>query len=269
MSHRLLSILFIFLSIAAFAKDQPAQVINWPNAGNTVVRITFNRFREVGSIGNQHTYMSDTVAENLWDKKITSISFTLHVYDKNKVRIGDGFVSLDDVGAKQSVKFATNFSLSGKPDYIEIVPAHLPKELGSLEPPKMVTMTINSVPQGADLKVDGNDAGTTPKMIKVGVGKHTLTFSKDGFNNGNFPLEIGPDDVSGGNVSFELGTSAYDTIELRDGTVLNGDLMSVSGMEISVRVGGAVQSLNRNQVKRIIFVERDTPAANSLPAAKQ
>jgi hypothetical protein len=133
----------------------------------------------------------------------------------------------------------------------------------------MVGMTINSVPQGADLKVDGNEVGTTPKMIQVGVGKHTLNFSKDGFNNGNFPLEIGPDDVSGGSVSFELGTSAYDTVELRDGSVLNGDLVSVSGMDISVRVGGTVQNFNRNQVKRIIFVERDAPALPTLPAAKQ
>lgn len=269
MSYRLLSVLFIFLSVAAFAKDQPQQVVNWPDATNTIIRITFNHFKEVGGIGNQHTYMSDTVAENLWDRKITAITFTVHVYDKNKTRIGDGFVSLDDVGAKQSVKFATNFSLSGRPEYVELVPAHLPKELGSLEPPKMIGMTINSVPQGADLKVDGNEVGTTPKMIKVGVGKHTLTFSKDGFNNGNFPLEIGPDDVSGGSVSFELGTSAYDTVELRDGTVLNGDLVSVSGMDISVRIGGTVQNLNRNQVKRIIFVERDAPASPSLPAAKQ
>jgi len=58
-------------------------------------------------------------------------------------------------------------------------------------------------------------------------------------------------------VSYELGTSAHDTLELRDGTVLSGDLVSVSGMEIRVRVGGAIQTLDRKKVKRILLAERD------------
>ena len=72
---------------------------------------------------------------------------------------------------------------------------------------------------------------------------------------------MGPDDASGGSVSFELGTSAHDTIELRDGSVLSGDLVSVSGMEIVIKVGGSDQRLGRNQVKRILLVQRETPAA--------
>jgi hypothetical protein len=49
-------------------------------------------------------------------------------------------------------------------------------------------------------------------MVKVGLGKHLLEFTKVGFNAGKFPMEVGPDDVSGGSVSYELGTSAHDTI---------------------------------------------------------
>jgi hypothetical protein len=49
----------------------------------------------------------------------------------------------------------------------------------------------------------------------------------------------------------------HDTVELRDGSVLNGDLESVSATEVVVRVGGSMQRLNRNQVKRILLVERD------------
>jgi hypothetical protein len=93
-------------------------------------------------------------------------------------------------------------------------------------------------------------------MAQVSVGKHTLEFTKEGFNSGKFPFEIGPDDVSGGSVSFELGTSAHDTIELRDGSVMSGDLVSVSGMEIIIHMGGSDQKLDRNQVKRILFVQR-------------
>jgi hypothetical protein len=97
-------------------------------------------------------------------------------------------------------------------------------------------------------------------MVQVPVGKHVFEFSKEGFNSGKFPFEIGLDDASGGSVSFELGTSAHDTVELREGSVLTGDLVSVSGMEVVIKVGGSNQRLNRNHVKRILLVEREAPA---------
>ena len=113
------------------------------------------------------------------------------------------------------------------------------------------------MPQGALFRVDGTDAGTTPKIVQLVVGKHTLQFSKEGFNAGMFSVEISPDDASGGSVSYELGTSAHDTVELRDGTVLSGDVLSVSATDVTVRIGGAAQRFDRNQVKRILLVERD------------
>jgi hypothetical protein len=115
------------------------------------------------------------------------------------------------------------------------------------------------VPQGALFKLDGTEVGTTPKSVQAGIGKHMLEFSKEGFNTGHFPLEVAANDVSGGSVSYELGASAHDTVELRDGSVLNGDLESVSATEIVIRIGGALQHFNRNQVKRILLVERDMP----------
>jgi hypothetical protein len=100
-------------------------------------------------------------------------------------------------------------------------------------------------------------------MVKVGLGKHLLEFTKVGFNAGEFPMEVGPDDVSGGSVSYELGTSAHDTIELRDGSVLTGDLVLVSGMDIVVHAGGNDQRLNRNQVKQILLIERESSTQTS------
>jgi hypothetical protein len=116
------------------------------------------------------------------------------------------------------------------------------------------------------LKVDGVEVGTTPRMITVGAGKHTLSFSKEGFAAGNFPLEISQDDVSGGTVSYELGASAMDSIELRDGSVLNGDLVSISGMDVEIRVGGSIQHIDRNKIKRVMLVERQAPAPDVPPA---
>jgi hypothetical protein len=255
--HRVVVIGCFLLSLVAFAKDQPGQVITWP-AGTPVLRFTFAKYKELGSVGNQRSYVIDTVANNLWDKKISQIGFSVYFYDKDKVRIGQGWITLQDVGPGQAVKFQTTFAASGVPATLELVPSTIPPELRGAAPPRTISLTVNSVPQGSALKVDGNDEGTTPKIVKLSVGKHLLEFSKEGFNPGKFPVEIGPDDASGGSVSYELGTAAHDTIELRDGSVLTGDVESVTATEVVVRIAGNMQHLNRNQVKRILLIERDT-----------
>jgi hypothetical protein len=56
-----------------------------------------------------------------------------------------------------------------------------------------------------------------------------------------------PDDVSGGNVGYELGTSVHDTVELRDVAALSGDVESVSATELLVRVGGTDPHINRTR----------------------
>jgi hypothetical protein len=253
----LATVLFLTASASLSAKDTPGQVINWPQTGTTVVRVTLGKFKELSTISSQRNYVIETTAENLWSKKIPHIGFNLYVYDKNKVRIGDGWIVLDNVSPGQTVKFETTVHSIGAPVSFELLPNSVPAELQPLAPPKKVSITVNSVPQGAILSIDGVEAGTTPKLVQLAAGKHTLEFVKEGFNDGHFPLEIGPDDVSGGSVSYELGNSAHDTIELRDGTVLSGDLVAVSGMEIRVRVAGEVQTLDRNKVKRILLTERD------------
>jgi|SRR5208282_2636459 len=245
----------------AVAKDQPFQVVVWPEKGDAVVRFTFGKFREIGSVGSERTYVTDTVAENLWSKRISDASFALYLYDKNKVRIAEANLNVSNVGPGESVKFQTTLASSGPPASLSVVARYVPKELAPLAPPRTVSVTVNTVPQGAVARLDGVEVGTTPKIVQATVGKHLLEFSKEGFNSGKFPFEIGPDDASGGSVSYELGTSAHDTIELRDGSVLTGDLVSVSGMEIVVKVGGNDQRFTRNQVKRIVLVEREGPAA--------
>jgi hypothetical protein len=220
------------------------------------MRFTFGKFKEVGSVGSERTFMTETTAENLWTKTIPNATFTLYLYDRNKVRIGEATVNVSNVGPGETIKFQTTIASSGPPVSLSLAARSVPRELGPAAPARTVSITINTVPQGATAKLDGAEIGTTPKMAQVPVGKHTLEFAKEGFIPGTFPFEIGPDDVSGGSVSFELGTSAHDTIELRDGSVMSGDLVSVSGMEIIIHMGGSDQKLDRNQVKRILFVQR-------------
>jgi len=168
---------------------------------------------------------------------------------------------LSNVDPKEVVKFQMGIEASGAPASLSVSPRKVPPELQAYaapEPP--ISLTINSIPQGASLKIDGKDSGTTPRAVQLTRGKHTLEFEKAGFTPGTFPLEIGPNDTSGGSVSFEMGASAHDTLELRDGSVLVGDLESLTSTEVVIRIGGNLQHLNRNSIKQILLTERDMPS---------
>ena len=251
-------LLSIFLALAE-AKETPGQTVVWPESGQPVLRFVFGKFKEGTSFGHERNYTCDTTAENLWSKKISDAVFTLYLFDKNNVRIGEGFVQVSNVAPEEKIKFQTTFHSAGVPVAFKLVPQTLPPELRPQAPPRTIGITINSIPQGAALKVDGEDSGTTPKIVRIIPGKHVLEFSKEGFNPGRFPLEISQDDASGGSVSYELGTLSHDTVELRDGSVLVCDVESMSATEVVLRVGGALQSMDRNKIKRMLLVERDPP----------
>jgi hypothetical protein len=180
----------VFASLTS-GKDTPAQIMVWPESGSPVVRFSFGKFKEIGSYSGQRDFTTDTTADNLWGKLISHAEFSLYLFDKNKVRTGEAWIAITNVGIGQTVKFQTNFRTSGTPVSFQLVPRSLPRGLEAYLPAKTVSITVNSVPQGALLKVDGTEVGTTPKMVQAGVGKHILEFSKEGFNAGKFPLEIG------------------------------------------------------------------------------
>jgi hypothetical protein len=249
MRRILFGLLLAFSAFPCFAaKDNPFQVLNWPESGSTRIRFTFSKLKEeVGGVGKEHPFVTDTTAENLSGDQIGTLSLLLYVYDKTHARIGEGSINLSNVGPNQTVKFEVNLFATGTPASLSL----------AANTPRAVSITVNSIPQGANFTLDGRSMGTTPKMAEVTIGKHVLTFSKDGYNTGSFPLEMGPRDTSGGSVSFELGTSAHDTIELRDGSVLSGDLLSMDGQQVQIRIGGASQTYSRNQIKRVSLVQRD------------
>jgi hypothetical protein len=251
----LLSIFFV----AAEAKETAGQTVVWPESGQPILRFVFGKFKEGPAYGRERNYTCETTAQNLWGKKIDAV-FSLYLFDKSNVRIGEGYVQVSNVGPGEMIKFQTTFHAAGVPVTLKLVPQTLPPELRAQAPPRNISITVNSVPQGAALKVDGEDSGTTPKIVRVTPGKHVLEFNKEGFNAGKFPLEMGQDDASGGSVSYELGALAHDTVELRDGSVLVCDVESMSATDIVVRVGGDLERLDRNKVKRMLLVERDPPS---------
>lgn len=251
-------LLGIFLSLAE-AKDTPTQTIVWPETGQPVLRFVFGKFKEGVAFAHEHNYTCDTTAQNLWDKKIPDAVFRLYLFDKNNVRIGEGYLQVSNVAPGEMIKFQTSFHAAGVPVSMKLSPETLPVELRPKAPARTISVTINTVPQGAALKVDGEDSGATPKIVRLAAGKHLLEFTKEGFNPGKFPLEIGSDDASGGSVSYELGTLAHDTVELRDGSVLVCVIESMSATDVVVSVGGSVQHIDRNKIKRMLLVERDAP----------
>jgi PEGA domain len=252
----------LFLLAPAFPKEKDTpMVLIWPNDTSPVVRFTFGKFVTVGTYKGSNSYETEVTAVNVWGKPIPSATFQVHLVDKNGVRIGEGYISLSQVGAKETLKFKMHVNSEGVPASLKLFATQVPPELRPLAPPKTIRTTVYSLPAGAALKVDGKEAGVTPKMVELTVGKHLLEFSKEGFNPGRFPFEVGPDDVSGGNISFELGGVSYDTVELRDGSVVNGDIISMDGADVVVRVGGNMQAIDRNKVKRILLIEREPIAA--------
>lgn len=228
----------------------------WPSPAKPALKLTFSKFKQMSAYAGQNTYVSDVTIENLTDKLIPRAVFTVYLVDKANVRIGDGLLQVADVAPAQHVKTPFQFTSIGVPAGLTL------SAKKDMLAGKMVPLNILSVPPGAHLRIDGQDAGVTPTVAKLGVGSHLLEFGKEGFSNGSTPVEIGPDEMPGGSISFELGGLSRDTIELRDGTVLLGDLISVSMTTVAVRVDGKEQTLDRNRIKKMILVERETtPAA--------
>jgi len=87
--RRLLRLALLGFSVLPFvfqalAKDPPVQTITWPESGTPVLKFTFGKFKALGSLGGQRSYMTETTAENLWTKPISSATFSLYLYDKTR-----------------------------------------------------------------------------------------------------------------------------------------------------------------------------------------
>jgi hypothetical protein len=111
----------------------------------------------------------------------------------------------------------------------------------------------------------------TPVIVRFTLGTHQLDLVKEGYAPGATPLEVTADELPGESVTVELGGLSRDTVELRDGSIVLGDVISMSMTEIVVRVGGKDQAIDRNQVKKVMLVERmvtQQPAVTQ-PAAAQ
>jgi len=116
------------------AKEAPTQVINWPDTGSPVVRVTLGKFKEISFVVGRHNYVVDAMAENLWSRKISHLGFNLYLFDKNKVRIGDGWITLDNIVPGQAIKFQTTVHPLGTPVSVELAANFVPPRVAAACP---------------------------------------------------------------------------------------------------------------------------------------
>jgi hypothetical protein len=251
-SHFILPIVLLTFCAVLAAKNEQSITMMWPPE-KPALKLTFEKFRQMGVYAGQSTFVSDVTVQNLTEKQIPRASFTVYLLDKNKVRIGDGLLQVSELEAGQTAKIQFQFNCVGLPTTLT-----LSAKKDMLSPSaKTIPLRIVSVPAGATLKVDGQEAGTTPVMVRLTVGAHQLDLTKEGYAAGSTPLDVSADELPGGSITVELGGLSRDTVELRDGSVILGDVISMSMTQVGVRVGGKEQTYDRNQVKKIMLVERE------------
>jgi hypothetical protein len=110
----------LLLTVPAFGKEAPLQVINWPDDTNPVVRFSFGKFKALPGMSSLRGYVMDTTAQNLSARLISAAQFKVYLFDKNKVRIGEDTIALNNVGPGETVKFETTIATSGTPASVSI-----------------------------------------------------------------------------------------------------------------------------------------------------
>ena len=256
------AVVFLLLGVC-LAKNDPGITLLWP-VEKPAIKLTFEKFHQQGSYAGQNSYISEVTVQNLTDKQIPRATFTVFLLDKSKVRIGQALLQVADLEGGQTAKLQFSFYSVGVPASLTI---SAKKDMLAA---KTIPLKIVSVPPGAILKVDGEDAGLTPVIYRFTVGAHQINLTKEGYAPGNTPPDVSADELPGGSITIELGGLSRDTVELRDGTVLLGDVMSMSLTQIVIRMDGKDQNFDRNQVKKLILVQREiteTPVIQPAPSA--
>jgi len=234
----------------------------WPNPQTPTLKLTFGSFRSVGSYMGKMTLVSDVLIENISTKPMPRASFSVHLFDNNRVRIGDGLLVFTDVNPGESIKAQFQCESVGAPATISISAKNSDGTPTSL---KTISLDVASEPPGALLQVDGKEQGYTPTTVRLTAGTHQFILQKDGYAVTTSPIGIAQDEASGGSIKITLGGLSTDVVQLRDGSSLTGDVMSLTLDSVVIKVNGKDQKFERNQVSRIYLVERQAPQAPTGP----
>jgi hypothetical protein len=233
----------------------------WPPE-NPTLKLTFGTFHEVGAYLGKLSLVSDVTVQNLTAKSMPRASFNVSLLDRNNVRLGNGLLIIEDLNPGQSAKVQFQCTSVGQPAMLNLAA----NNSGGVPTSTRAIPVIVSVPPGATLKVDGQAMGMTPVTVRMLGGTHNLELHKEGYADAKTPLDVNPDQLPGGSITITLGGLASDTIELRDGSILNGDVVSMSLESVVINVQGKEQTFERNRIKKMFLVER-TVTHISVPEA--
>jgi hypothetical protein len=254
---RILPILFLFATATTFAADT---VLTWPpDAKDAILRFTIGKLRQVSSNSGQSDLLGEATAENLGAKPIPSASFYLYLLDKSGKRVGEGYLEVTNLPAGQRAKVPVSVHAMGSYASMQLQPQHLPSD----EPLK-VRMNLTSVPPGANVKLDSQPSGITPQTLPIAPGKHILEFTKEGYTTASTPVEVAANTPAGA-VDIELTPLTLDTVVLQDGTVLLGDVVSMTATSVNITVKGKPTKLDRNRVARIVLGHHKRSTATRHP----
>jgi hypothetical protein len=260
MRKHLFIISLLWLSaLSALAADT---ILTWPpDSKDAILRFTIGKMRQVSSNSGQTDLLGEATAENLTAKPIPSASFYLYLLDKSGKRVGEGYLEVTNLPAGQRAKIPVSVHAMGSYATMQLQPQHLPSD----EPLK-VKMNVTSVPPGANVKLDSQPAGVTPQVLPIAPGKHVLEFSKEGYAPASTPVEVAANTPLGA-VDIELTPLTLDTVVLQDGTMLLGEVVSMTAATVNINVKGKPTKLDRNRVARIVLGHKKRSAAPRHPAS--
>jgi hypothetical protein len=253
----------LFLCSLSSAKDDPTLVLFWPSQDNASLKISFARFRSLGpGFEGKSSWVSDVIIQNVSAKAIPQGSLSVYMLDKERVRVGDGLLVFNDVNPGETIKVLFQCTSVGIPTTLTIAGKNSGGVPTSL---KTIPLQVISVPAGASLKIDGKDEGVTPATVNLTAGNHTLELQKEGYGLTTTPLDIAPNEAAGGSIKISLAGLANDVVQMRDGSNLSGDVLTMTLDSIVIRMNGEDKKLDRNQVSKIFLVERTVTHTEGIP----
>src|SRR5258706_9880121 len=118
-----LLLLFALLCDAAWSKDKDASkeqseaglVLYWHGQENAILKLTFSRFQNMATYGGQMTLISNVVVQNISSKFIPKASFNVALLDKDRVRVGNRNLVIDELNAGESAKVQFQCASTGAP----------------------------------------------------------------------------------------------------------------------------------------------------------
>jgi hypothetical protein len=164
----------------------------------------------VHQIFQWHVWQTEVVAgthifsdDSHKDKGLTSsLAPGQTYYYQLQWRKGFGFPKCDNFFAKvedmkpKEIQKAT--ALLGKPGMDETAPSQPPPVEVAKAGQKLL---VESIPERADIEVDGNFRGNTPSAVELAAGDHIVVVSKNGYKSWQRKIKLGGGDVK---VSAEL-----------------------------------------------------------------